>query len=86
MMLVPLVREVSIWINHKICSKAARGVVLKEMTVNIYYETRYAVFISIILGGVATTESSYCLIAIDFLTNLYHGLKIVRKSKAGNDG
>ena len=86
MLLVPILREMSIWTNLKACSKSAEGSIPQKMTINHYYETRYAVFISIALGSIATTESSYCLIAIDFLTNIYHGLKIIKKSKAGNEG
>ena len=85
-LLVPLLREVSIWTLLKAVSKAAVGFSPNEMTVYHSFETRYAVFLSIILGSIATAESSYCLIAIDFLTNLYHGIKIVKKSKAGEEG
>ena len=85
-LLVPILREVSIWTLLKAVSKAAVGFSPNEMTVYHSFETRYAVFLSIILGSIATAESSYCLIAIDFLTNLYHGIKIVKKSKAGEEG
>ena len=85
-LLVPILREASIWIVLKVCSKAAEGTLEHKMTVHHVYETRYVVFISIILGSIATPESSYCLIAIDFLTNLYHGLKIVKKSNTGANG
>ena len=82
----PIVREVTVWVMRKVCSKAAEGISPNELTIRHYFETRYAVFISIMLGGTATPESSYCLIAVDFLTNLYHGLRIIKKSKAGKDG
>ena len=83
---VPLLRELTLWSSIKVWSKAAEGISPNELTIRHYFETRYAVFISIMLGGTATPESSYCLIAVDFLTNLYHGLKIIKKSKAGKDG
>ena len=38
------------------------------------------------LGNIATTESQLCLIGIDFLMNMYNGLKIVKKSRAGANG
>lgn len=85
-LIMPVVRELSVMTSIKVWSKAAEGISPNELTIRHFYETRYAVFISIMLGGSATPESSYCLIAVDFLINLYHGLKIVRKSKAGKDG
>ena len=83
---VPLLRELSLWSSIKVWSKAAEGISPNELTLRLYYEARYVVFISIMLGGTATPESSYCLIAVDFLTNLYNGLKIIKKSRAGKDG
>ena len=85
-LLVPILREVCLWTILKVCFKATEGFLPNKMTINHYWETRHAVFISIILGSIATPESSYCLIAIDFLINLYRGWRIVKKSKAGNEG
>ena len=84
--LVPILREVCVWTVLKACFKATDGLLPNKMTINHYWETRHAVFTAIILGGIATPESSYCLIAIDFLINLYRGWRIVKKSKAGVDG
>ena len=86
MLTVPILREASIRIMLKVCSKAADGILPNKLTICHYYETIYVVFISIMLSGTATPESSYCLIAVDFLTNLYHGWKIIKNSKAGKDG
>ena len=89
--LSPLVREVSVWAHLKACFKAAdindsNAKHKKALACLHLTETRHAVFLSIILGGVATPESTYCIIGIDFLINIFHGLKIIRKSNSGQDG
>ena len=79
-------REITVWVTLKACKKVVGGALPHKMTVSHHLETRHAVFLSIILGGIATPESTYCIIAIDFIINIYHGLKIVRKSNEGDDG
>ena len=84
--LSPLLREYGIWIETKMSSMASSGVAPHKLVVRHFIETRHAVFLSVMLGGIATPESTYCIIAMDFLINIYHGLKIVRKSNAGKNG
>ena len=85
-LLAPVLREATNWAQLNACSKAQGRVLPNKPIIYHFNETRYAVFLSVILGGIATTESTYCLIAIDFLINIFNGLKIVKKSKAGLDG
>ena len=47
-------------------------------------EVRHASFLAIMLGGVATQATTYCVIGMDFALNIYHGLKIVYKLKYSN--
>ena len=82
----PLLREINIWAMVRACSKATGGAVPHKIIVCHYLETRHAIFLSMILGGIATTESTYCIIAVDFFINIYHGLKIAKKSNAGENG
>ena len=89
--LSPFAREIYVWEITKVCCKAANACDSeakheKAMICGHMAETRHAVFLSIILGGVATAESTYCIIGMDFLINIYHGLKIIRKSNSGQDG
>ena len=52
---------------------------------NHYVEARHAIFLATILGEAATIATTLVIIAIDFLLNIYHGLKIVyfiKKKKA----
>ena len=70
----------SILLVVKACFKAAEGFLPNKMAKQDMPSSYQSALVA------ATNESSYVLIAIDFLTNLYHGLKIVKKSKAGKDG
>ena len=64
----------------------AGGIVVKYIySCTHIAEVRHAVFLAIILGGVATQASTYIIIAIDFGLNIYECIKIVRKSKRGID-
>ena len=52
---------------------------------NHYVETRHAIFLATILGETATIATTSVIIGMDFLLNIYHGLKIVylmKKKKA----
>ena len=40
-------------------------------------ESRHALFLTIMVGSVATDETVYAVVGIDFLLNIYTGLKIV---------
>ena len=48
---------------------------------NHYVETRHAIFLATILGDTATIATTSVIIGMDFLLNIYHGLKIVYLSK-----
>ena len=50
-----------------------------------YVEARHAIFLATILGDVATIATTFVIIGMDFLLNIYHALKIVyfiKKKKA----
>jgi ABC-type Co2+ transport system permease subunit len=48
---------------------------------NHYVETRHAIFLATILGDTATIATTSVIIGMDFLSNIYHGLKIVYLNK-----
>ena len=50
-----------------------------------YMTTRHAVFLAIMVGGVATPESSACIMATDYAKTLYQGLRIIYKNKYRNE-
>lgn len=78
----PLFREFWVWIAPKPCDKASGGenVGAKFLTQH-YMETKHAVFLAVILGGVATPETTYCILVLDYCINMYHTLRIIIKMK-----
>ena len=58
---------------------------LISKAVNHYVEARHAVFLVTVLADTATLATTSVIIGMDFLLNIYHGLKIVyfiKKKKA----
>ena len=50
-----------------------------------HVEARHALFLATVLGDTATLTTTAVIIGMDFLLNIYHGLKIVyfiRKKKS----
>ena len=68
---------------NRVPISAGGEVVPKVYMCNHIAEVRHAIFLSIILGGVAALPSTCIIIAIDFSMNIYEGFKIVRKHKKG---
>ena len=87
--LSPLVREALTILTIKTSQKASGEDSYDKFSTkyaNIHYiETTHAIFLAIIIGGVATQASTYCIIGIDFLMNIYNGLKVVKMHKNRKD-
>ena len=85
----PMVREILTILTIKISQKASGEDSYDKFSTkfaNIHYiETTHAIFLAIIIGGVATQASTYCIISIDFLMNIYYGMKVVKMHKNGKD-
>ena len=50
-----------------------------KFLVQHYVISRHAVFMAVIVGGVATPATSYCIMAIDFCKAMQSGWKIIKK-------
>ena len=87
----PVVREFFTWVTIKIaCKSTGRGSEEKllestKFPILHYMSTKYAVFLAIVVGGVANEVTSYCILVLDFTEQMYHGLKIVWKYKKRNE-
>ena len=89
----PLIRE--FWVKYatKACLKASgmteeSGSAL-EFTKYLgqhYVKTKHAVFLAVILGGVATPETTYCLVCMDLLINAFKSIQTIRHYGDGNTG
>ena len=77
--ILPLIREVNIWIHLKVAGKAADtnedSSVIISSSHNI--NTKHTVILTIMLGTEATDLSSWILLCEDFLINAYLAAKII---------
>ena len=61
--------------------EGSRGKNTIQISIEHYMTTKHTVFLSIIVGGVASPQTTYTLAAADFVMYMYDGFKIVRKHK-----
>ena len=85
----PLLREIVKFLLTRACNKAVgEDTYEKNFTKYAcahYAETTHAIAIAIIISGAASTESTLCILGMDFLINIYHGIKIVRLHNLGKE-
>ena len=83
----PFIRDifktVILEIAYRSAGEGSRGKKSIKYTIAHYMATKHAVFLAIVVGGVSTPETTYCLMAVDFIKAMYDGIKIVVKSKKG---
>lgn len=85
----PYVMKFSAKLATKVALKAAgkeskRSSSIKRL-VQHFITAKHAVFLSIIVGNVATPLTKYCIFANDFGRIIYAGLKIVRNKNKGQN-
>ena len=86
----PLVREINFKLLHYVTCKAAgsdegsSGKSIKILTRH-YAFVKHAVFLAVIVGGVATPTTNYCIASIDFIEAMFDCLKIIRKYNNGQE-
>ena len=85
----PLLREIVKFLLTRACNKAAGEDAYEKNSTKFacahYAETTHAIAIAIIISGAASTESTLCILGMDFLINIYHGIKIVRLHNLGKE-
>ena len=75
---LPVVREFNLAMMLRLTKKASQCESWRvEWSVTHYLNTRHAMFLSIIIGTVATLEASLVIIGIDVMINLYLCLKLI---------
>ena len=88
-MISPLVKEVFAMLLFKAAFKAAGENQQKKESIKLltqhYAYAKHAVFLAVMVGGVATSITNYCIIAIDFVEVIFDGLRIVWKYKTNPD-
>ena len=85
----PLLREIVTFLLTRASNKAAGEDVDEKNSIKFacahYAETTHAIAIAIIISGAASTESTLCILGMDFLINIYHGIKIIRLHNLGEE-
>ena len=88
-LLSPFFRDYVFKILNYVVAKAAgvegQGENMKKFIPLHYIVTKHAVFLSIIVGGVATPMSSLCIMITDFAKTVYSGGKIIYRMKVKNE-
>ena len=81
-LLLPIVKELSF---RNYCHYASKIGLQESTTFEIawhsHMETTHAQFLSIILGNITNTETSYCILAMDFIANVINCLRIIYRIK-----
>ena len=77
----PLVREFFVWMLIKIVFKALgeHNNTSAKLSCIHYMESRHSLFLAIMMGSVATPATTYIIVGMDFVINIFSGLKIVYK-------
>ena len=75
----PLIREFNCWLLVTICQKASGKQEVDTVTLSATHqmETRHCLFWAVLAGTLATDETVYAIVGVDFLMNICYGLKIV---------
>ena len=85
----PLLREIDKFLMTESSYKAAGKDYHEKKSITFagahYAEVTHAIAIAIIISGVATTESTLCILGMDFLINIYHGIQIIRLHNLGKE-
>ena len=64
--ILPIIREISIWVTQKLASKGARGDQQgMEIVVSYTICTRHAIFLAVVLGSSATAITGIMILAVD---------------------
>jgi len=86
--MVPFIREFHLWVQRKMTHQSADA---KDSSVAISIEynvnTHHCVFLSVVLGTVATDVSSWIILGMDFAFNAYLAIKLIwiKNRRCSND-
>ena len=88
-LLSPLAETISYYILRKASEKPSGSNGKKKSSVKLrllhYTITKHEVFLAVIVGNIATTLTTYTLIAMDFAIMTFKAWKIIRYKKKGKN-
>ena len=96
-LMTPIIgKEIFVWTLNTLSSKATGLQDNKKHVINLsclhYIESKHAIFVSIMMGSILTPFTTWIILGMDFIMNIYNGLKIVytlkysKKENAEEDG
>ena len=91
-LLTPLVVHFNVWFLQKVAHLASGENIPNSQKRNImltclhYMETRHALFLAIMVGSISTPTTTYVILGITTVQNVYKCISIVRKAKKNEDG
>ena len=84
--IMPIIRDLELWLLYKVEYIVADGENRDgKFLTTIEHNTNYTAFLAIALGQLATETTAYCILAVEFVLNMYKVFKIIkigRKIKA----
>ena len=81
-LILPIFREFQIWLTIKVASKASLGDFTRvSIATNLLILIEHALSLTIIVGQLASFETSCLVLAIDFLMNIYTCFKLILNPK-----
>ena len=86
-LIFPVLREFSCWLQTKIIKNSANGDERRTLIVLLFYiHANHNVLLCYIIGSVASDETTWVLMALDFMANIYLVMRIVwiRKKHQGS--
>ena len=87
-LICPLVRELFAWILLSVTYKAVGGSCEfhgPKLATLHYIESKHGLFLAVMVGSVASPLSTWIILGMDFVIDIYHGLKIVYMLKTSKE-
>ena len=80
--LLPIHREMNLWVIDKLLQKStdfgSTVPLIPKLTATVVVNTAHAGFVAMIIGSVASDITSYSILAVDFMMNLFITYKIIK--------
>jgi hypothetical protein len=80
--ILPLVRELNLWIFSNLLGKSTNYdltiPLVPKLTATIVINIDHAFFVAIIIANSSTPGTSYAILAVDFILNLYNTYRIIK--------
>ena len=87
-LICPLVRELFAWILLSVTYKAVGGSCEfhgPKLATLHYIESKHGLFLAVMVGSVASPLSTWIILGMDFVIDIYHGFKIVYMLKSSKE-